>query len=208
VARQFDRSEPAIERAGFVLVTGTAFLLLALSSRAWAEDEPAARAPLPPPPLSAPAQAGERQRADPAPNHSQSDPRPPPIGFHRTKSQLSERQPHLHSASDRSRAAGKKQATLRLASRSIGPGSRRQHHHSVISKGSPGTDRSPAEFGIGHLSPPSDYPDPRLRSTTEAPPEPPQAPSYYPDYFAGPPGYGYAPRYPYSWAPSGPGVFR
>ena len=70
-------------------------------------------------------------------------------------------------------------------------------------------DRSPAEPGIGLLSPPSDYPNPPIGSTTAPLAEPRQAPSvYYPNYFAGPPAYGYAPSYPYSWAPPGPGVFR
>ena len=62
---------------------------------------------------------------------------------------------------------------------------------------------------MGQLSAPRDYPDIRIGSTTEPPAEPPQArPLYYPNYFAGPPAYGYAPSYPNAWAPPGPGVFR
>jgi hypothetical protein len=207
VVRQFDRSEPVIEHAGSVFIASTALLLLVSATHAWAEDEPAARAPLPPP-RSAAAEAGERQIPDPAPNANQPTPRPPATGLDRPRSQLSERKLRLHSASDRGTGVAKKRATLRLANRSVRTGSRRQNHRAVISERSPGRDRSPTEAGIGHLFPPSDYPDPRLRSTTQALPEPPQAPPYYPNYFPGPPAYGYAPSYPYSWAPPGPGVFR
>lgn len=209
VARQFGRYEPAIERAGCVFLASTALLVLVLAFQAWAEDEPAARAPLPPPrSAAAAAEAGERQKPNPAPNPNQSAPRLPATGFDQPKSQLSERKPRLHSASDRGIGVAKNRATLRLANRSIDVGSRRQNHRAVISEKSPGRDRSPTDAGIGHLSPPSDYPDPRLPSTTEARPEPPQAPPYYPNYFAGPPAYGYAPGDPYSWAPPGPGMFR
>jgi len=39
--------------------------------------------------------------------------------------------------------------------------------------------------------------------------EPPRGPQlFYPGYFAGPPAYGYAPRYPYQWEPLEPGMFR
>ena len=41
-----------------------ALLLLVSAAPVWAEDEPAARAPLPPPPPSVPAEAGERQRPE------------------------------------------------------------------------------------------------------------------------------------------------
>ena len=205
MARRLDRSEPAIERAGFVFITGTALLLLVSASQAWAEDEPAARAPLPPP-RSAPAETGERQKPNPAAHPNQSDPRSPAIRLDRPKSQSSERKPRLHFASGK--GAAKKRATLRLANRSIAADSRRQHHRAAAFERSPGRERSPTEAGIGHLSPPRDYPGPRLRSTTEALPEPPQAPLYYPNYFGGPPAYGYAPSYPYGWAPPRPGVFR
>ncbi len=63
----------------------------------------------------------------------------------------------------------------------------------VVSEQEPRRDQSPAEPGIGHLSPPSDYPEPRIGSTSEPLPEPRQAPP--PNYFAGPPAYGYAPSY-------------
>lgn len=208
MARQFDRSESAIERAGFVFITSTALLVFVSASLGWAEDEPAARAPLPPPPRSAPAEAGERQTPNPAPNANQSDPRPPAIRSNRSKPQVSENKPRLHSASDRSTGVARKRATPRLASRSIGAHSRRQNHRPVTSEQSPRRDRSPTEASISHLSPPSDYPGPRIGSRTEALPEPPQAPAYYPNYFAGPPAYGYAPSYPYSWAPPAPGFFR
>ncbi len=84
-----------------------------------------------------------------------------------------------------------------------------QGHRTVAAEKRQMRRRSPAEPGIGLLSPPSDYPNPPIGSTTAPLAEPRQAPSvYYPNYFAGPPAYGYAPSYPYSWAPPGLGVFR
>ena len=210
MASWFDRSKPLKGRAGLDLMTGAALLLLVSGSQALAEDEPAARAPLPPPLRGAPAEAGERQMPDPAPSRNQSDPRAPAIRFDRPKSQLSQKKPRLHSASHLDNSVAKKRETpARLGNHSMDAASRRQGHRTVISEKRQRRDRSPAEPAIGQLSPPSDYPDPPIGSATQPPAEPRQAPPlYYPNYFAGPPAYGYAPSYPYAWAPPGPGVFR
>ena len=208
MARQVDRSEPAIERAGCVFIASTALLLFVSASQAWAEDEPAARAPLPPP-RSAAAAAWQGAAAEPGAESQINR-----IRGRRQSSSIDQspnyRKGSLASTPHRivAKVRPKKPATLRLANRSIDADSRRQHHRAVIFEKIPRRDRSATEAAIGHLSPPSDYPDPRLRSTTEALPEPPQAPPYYPNYFVGLPGYGYAPSYPYAWVPPGLGVFR
>jgi hypothetical protein len=59
VASWFDRLKPLKGRAGLDLMTSAALLLLFSGAQALAEDEPAARAPLPPPLRSAPAETGE-----------------------------------------------------------------------------------------------------------------------------------------------------
>ena len=210
MASWFDRLKPLKRPAGLGLITGAALLLLVSGSQAFAEDEPAARAPLPPLLRSAPAEAGEPRMPDPAPSRNQSDPRAPAISFDRSRSQLSQKKPRLDSTSYRGASVAKKRETpAGLGNPTLHAASHRQGNRTVVSEKRQGRGRSPAEPGIGQLSPPSDYPDPRIGSASKSPPEPRQAPPlYYPNYFAGPPAYGYAPSYPYAWAPPGPGVFR
>jgi hypothetical protein len=210
VASWFDRSKPLKGRAGRDLMTSAALLLLVSGSQALAEDEPAARAPLPPLLRSTPAEPRERQMPDPGPSRNQSDPRAPAISLDRSRSQLSQKKPRLHSTSYLGTSVAKKLETpARLGHPTLHAASHRQGNRTVVSEKRQGRGRSPAEPGIGQLSPPSDYPDPRIGSASKSPPEPRQAPPlYYPNYFAGPPAYGYAPSYPYAWAPPGPGVFR
>ena len=210
VASSLDRLKPLKRRAGLHFMTSVALLLLVSGPPARAEDEPSARAPLPPLPRSVPAETGERPMPDPASSRNQSAPSTPAIRFDRSKSQLSQNKPRLNSASYLGISLAKKRATAaRIGNHSMDAASRRQGHRTVASDKRQKRDRSPAEPAIGQLSPPRDYPDMRIGSTTEPPAEPPQAPPlYYPNYFASPPAYGYAPSYPNAWAPPGPGVFR
>jgi hypothetical protein len=210
VANWFHRSKSLKGRAGLDLMARAALLLLVWGPQALAEDEPAARAPLPPLLRGAPVEAGERQMPDPAPSRNRSDPHAPAIRFDRPKSQLSQKKPRLHSASYLGTSVGKKRETpARLGNHSTDTASRTRGRRAVASEKRQRRDRSPAEPGIGQLFPPSDYPNTPIRSTTEPLSEPRQAPPlYYPNYFAGPPAYGYAPSYPYAWGPPGPGVFR
>jgi hypothetical protein len=210
VASRFDRLKPLKGLAELDLMTSAALLLLVSGPQALAEDEPAARAPLPPLLRSAPAEAGERRMPDPAPNSNQSDFRAPAISFDRSKSQLFQKKPRLRSASYLGTSVAKKrEAPAQLGNHSKHADSRRRGHSAVASEKSQRRERSPAEPGIGRLSPPSNDPNSQIGSATKPLAEPRQAPPlYYPNYFAGPPAYGYAPGYPYAWAPPGPGVFR
>jgi hypothetical protein len=197
--------------AGLDLMTSAALLLLVWGPQAaLAEDAPTARAPLPPLLRDGPAEVGERQMPDPAPSGNQSDPRAPTIKLDRPKSQLSQKKPRLHSASHLGTSVAKKRETpARLGHHSMGADSNRQGHRTFASEKRQRRDRSPAESRIGQLSPPSDYPNPPIGSAAEPRAEPRQAPPlYYPNYFAGPPAYGYVPSFPYAWAPPGLGVFR
>jgi hypothetical protein len=208
VANWFGRLKPLKRRAGLDLMTSAALMLLFSGAQALAEDEPAARAPLPPPLRVAPAETRTRQTPDPAPSRSQSDPATPAIRFDRPKPQFAPQKPRTSYLG--TSIAKKREAPARHAIHSMDTEARRQAHGSVASEKRQKRDRSPAELGMGQLSPPSDYPNPPIGSTTESTlAEPRQAPPlYYPNYFAGPPAYGYAPRYPYAWVPPGPEVFR
>jgi len=135
VASWFNRLQPLKGRAGLYLMTSAALLLLVSGSQALAEDEPAARAPLPPPLSGGPAEAGERHMSDPTPSRNQSDPRAPAIRFDRPNSQLSQKKPRPHSASYLGLSVGKKrETTARLGKHSMAAASRRQGHPTVISE--------------------------------------------------------------------------
>lgn len=199
----FNKLKPIKGRSRIDLMIGAALLFLLSGPEALAEDEPAARAPLPPLLRGAPAEVDERQMPDPATNRNHLDPHPSAIGFDRPKSHSSEKKPRLRSTSYLGTAVSKKRETVeRHRDRSKDAADHRQGHRTVASEKRQRRGRSPAEPGIGLLSPPS-------ASATQHLAEPRQAPPlYYPNYFAGPPAYGYAPSYPYGWAPPGPGVFR
>ena len=206
----FDRLKPLKGRAGLDLMTSAALLLIISGPQAVAEDESAARPPLPPLLRGTPAEPRERQRPDPVPNHNQSDLHTPAIRFDRLKSQLSQKKPRSHSASHFGTSVAKKwERPARLADHSTDAASRSQRHHIVASEKRERRDRSPAKPETGSLSPASDYP-PSAYGNTAVPPEDRRhaPPLYNPNYFAGPPAYGSAPSYPYAWAPPGPGGFR
>jgi hypothetical protein len=184
VASRFDKSKPLKRHSGLDLMTSAALLLLFSGVQAVAEEEPAARAPLPPLLRDAPAETVERQM----PDRNQSDPGAPATRLDRPRSQLSPKKPGLHSAPYLGTSMAKKRETpARRGNHSINTASRGQGHRTVASEKRQRRDRSPTEPEIGS------------RQAT---------PLYYPNYFAGPPAYGYAPSYPYAWAPPGLGVFR
>ncbi len=163
--------------AGLDLMTSAALLLLVWGPQALAEDEPTARAPLPPLLRGGPAEAGERQMPDPAPSGNLSDSRAPAIKFDRPKSQSSQKKPRLHSASYLGTSVAKKRETPgRLGHHSMDADSSRQGHRTLASEKRQRRDRSPAEPRIGQLSPPSDYPNPPIGSAAEPREEPRQAP--------------------------------
>ena len=208
MATCLNRSQLQKECVGFVSMIGAALLLLLSGPQALAEDEPAARAPLPPLLRGAPAEAGERRMPDPVPSRNQ--PRPPAIKFDPPKSQLPQQKPRFQSAPYRDTVIVEKRNTpTRRGSHSIYARSSRQSHRTAASDKTQRRDRSRAEPEVGRLAPPNDYPEPRLESTMNPLAEPRQSPPLYsPNYFVGPPAYGYAPSYPYAWAPPGPGIFR
>lgn len=176
MASWFYRSTPLKGRSGPDLMTSAALLLLFSGVQALAEDKPAARAPFPPLLPDAPAETGERQMPGPAPSRNQPDPGAPAIRFDRPKSQVSQKKPRLHSASHLSTSMAKKrEAPASLGNHSIDAVSRRQGHRTVASEQR--RDRSPTEPEID----PSEYPDPRIGSTTVPPADPrPAPPSTFP----------------------------
>src|SRR5204862_4197439 len=79
VASWFDRSKPLKARAWLDFATSAVMLVFLSGPQALAEDEPAAKAPLPPLVRGAPAETGERQIPDPGPSRNQSDPSVPSL---------------------------------------------------------------------------------------------------------------------------------
>ena len=211
MASWFDRSKPLKRRAGLDLMTGAALLLLVSGPPALAEDEPAARAPLPPLLRGAPAEAGERQMPDPAPSRNQSDPRAPAIRFDRPKSQLSQKKPRLHSASYLGTLGGQ-EARNACAAWEPFDGRRalsRQGHRTVASEKRQRRDRSPAEpedrpaFPPERLSQSADREHHRAPSGAAASSTPVLS-----QLLCRSARIWLCPSYPYAWAPPGPGVFR
>ena len=182
----------------------TAALLLVLSGpEGLAEDEPAARAPLPPLPLSVPAQAGERHIADPAPARNQPASVRPTITLDRPRAHLSQRRSRPHSAPPRGAAlAERRGSSVRSGNALVNVDALRHSHRTVASAKKPRPHRSLAGPAIGELSPPTGNSGTISEEPRAAPP------LYYPDQFAGPPAYGYAPNYPFAWAPPSAMMFR
>jgi hypothetical protein len=203
---------PLNARAGLVLTVIAALLLLVSGARASAAEQPAARAPLPPPLQNVPVEAGELQRPTGTPDRGaergQSAPGPPTISFGRTRPL--QKKPNFAAGPHHGAAiAAKQRPPVRSSDRSKDGASRQRDRRSIALEAKRGRDRLPIGPRMGQLSPPNDDTTPGIESITNSRVMPPQAQSlYYPDYFAGPPAYGYAPSYPFTWAPRGPGVFR
>ena len=138
----------------------------------------------------------------------QSAPGPPTISFGRTRPL--QKKPNFAAGPHHGAAiAAKQRPPVRSSDRSKDGASRQRDRRSIALEAKRGRDRLPIGPRIGQLSPPNDDTTPGIESITNSRVMPPQAqPLYYPDYFAGPPAYGYAPSYPFTWAPRGPGVFR
>lgn len=188
--------------AGFLVTMPAALLLLVAGQGVLADDEPAARALLPPPLQSVPAE--NRQGSEPPTGKDQSGTRQSASQPDGSKTASSQAQRRLHSTPSRAvgRAIGNK-APARRGSHLASASAHRQGRRSISSE----VGQTPGPR-IGQLSPPSGF-APRADRPPGPIMEPPRDPHlYYPGYFAGPPAYGYAPRYPYVWEPSEPGVFR
>src|SRR5207244_6622550 len=130
----------------------------------------------------------------PASGQGQSDPTPPSIRFDRPILQPSQKKPRFAAAPDRGAGAATKRGTsVRSANRSKDGPSRQQDRRAIASGTKQERDRLPAGPRIGQLSPPKDDSTPRIENTSSPPTVPTRAPPlYYPDYFVGPPAYGYA----------------
>src|SRR5271166_888500 len=204
-------SKPPNESAGLVVTTVAALLLLISSARVLAEEEPVARAPLPPPVKNVPANAGEPQAPTEMPGsasgHSASDSTRPTVRFDRPILQHLQKGPHFGAAPDRGKAAGTKRGpSARSADRSKYGLSRQQDRRAIASRTNQRRDRLLAGPRVGQPSPPPDDPVAQIESLPTPPTRAP--PLYYPNYFAGPPAYGYAPSYPFAWGPPGPRELR
>lgn len=201
---KFSRNAPnERERAGLLLTSIAALLLVLSGSEALAEDEPAARAPLPPLPLSVPASAGERQIGDPAAPRNRAAPDRPTITLDRPRLQLVQKKPRPHSAPHRSAASAERRSSSVQSGNAFATVDPHRHRHrTVVSGKKQRQDRLSAGPAIGELAPPTGIGGTIPEERRSA------APSYDPGQFAGPPAYGYAPSYPFAWAPAEPMMFR
>ena len=187
---------------GFLVTMVAAVLLLVARQSVMANDEPAASAVLPPPLQSVPVE--DRQISEPPTGKDQSGTHPSaskPDGSNTASSQAKRR---LHSAPSGAvrRAVGQK-APARRTRHLARTNAHRQGHQSI-----PSEARKTPGPRIGQLSPPSSF-APRADGPPGLVREPRRDPHlYYPGYLAGPPAYGYAPRYPYAGGPPEPGMFR
>jgi hypothetical protein len=192
-------------RARSVLTIALALRLLAPANWAQAEEEPAAKAPLPPPLAPSAAGAGEIQTntAGPARERNRLNSDPPTIRFDRSEIQSFQDKPRAAAAPHRGARAGpKRDASSEPGDHSTTDMLRQRGRGAIASGGKPTPNRPLVGHAVGHLSPPIGYPAPQVESAAIAPVEPPRAPiQYYPGPGAGPPAYGYAPSYQYRWSP-------
>jgi hypothetical protein len=192
-----------------------AVLLLAPGSPALADEGPEASAPLPPP---LPGASSERGAPQPrAEEPSQEKPRDQPksgspgIRFHQSNAQSPQGNSRIRPAKDHAtRSPRKGDANYQPGGRASNQATHRASRPALVSGGEQRRNRRRSMHEIGRLSPPADeHIAAPFESADIASTQPPRAPiPYYPDYPAGPPGYGYIPGSTYPWPPQGPGFFR
>jgi len=197
------------ERPRFLGTTIAAIALVLSGLDASAEDEPGARAPLPPPLQSAPAQSGERPISASVPDFSRPKPGQPAIAPDRGRPPLSQKKFHRHPAPYHGASPERRRSLGPSKTASMNPRPNRHGHLTVASAKKERRDPAPTGPAIGELSPSPDYTNPEIGRAGEIRGGPrPALPGYYPGPFAGPPAYGYAPNYPFAWAPPGPMMTR
>jgi hypothetical protein len=207
-----------IRHASVTFVLVQALLLLAVANSALAQEEPTAKAPLPPPLTNTPSESRPPQiKPEPSGLTTRPD-RPkaiaPAIGLDRSNTLSPQKRPPrvASAAKDRAAASAEHRGTPSRTGDSAGKRlSHRLSRRTHASTGNRGHHQQPiARHEVGTFSAPAQYPAPRIESATITPPaEPPRAPiPYYPDYRAGPPAYGYLAPYSYPWAPPGSRLFR
>jgi hypothetical protein len=175
-----------------------------------AEDEPGARAPLPPPLNSVSTQVDERAIDVPASGHRNPTPVRPTITANPSHPRLSQMKSRRQAAPRQGPVSVERKPPPVSVKTSKMSGQRRSHGRSTVTSGTKQKrDRFPAGPAVGVLSPPTVYSTAGVGGLAEIPGRSRHAPPlYYPDRLAVPPAYGYVPNYPFAWAPTGPMMFR
>ena len=174
--------------------------LLLLGTRAPADEEPSARAVLPPPlPPTLKESSTLQTRTDkrtPAPQHSRPKSTRAMPGFDRSKTTHASVTSRAASIAhgDRSRDASAQRRVLATVK-----GANFRRLRALASAQKRGRDRTPVGPETGHLSPPSDASTSWAEDGPLARIEPPGGPA---PHYPGP--YGYPPAIPYYWPPPGP----
>ena len=182
-----------------------AVALLLLGTGAFAEEEPVARAPLPPPLSPTVGASGtpqsQTEKHDPAPRRDQPVAGPPNT-FDRSKAPASQKKPRFVAMAHRDKAAtkGRDQPVQRKR-----PVADKVPRHRVLVSA---VKRSSAVPEDGYLSPPNGYRRSELDNAAIERVEPPRIAVPYYRPLPGPPAYGYSPDYPYLWSPPGGKIYR
>jgi hypothetical protein len=194
------RTHPQDTRARLAVTIVLALRLLVPGKPALAEEEPAARAALPPPlAIPSPPEAGAPQK--PAETSSPAAPR---MRFDRSRAQPAERKSHLTAAAHRGRPGARgRDASPRHRDLAVDKASRHAAQGAIAFGGQRGRGGSPTEPEIGHLSPPSVDSTPRVENAPMTRIDPARIAV---PFYSGP--YGYIPSIPYSWLPPGAEYYR
>lgn len=191
---------PSISRLQNLPVHVTAIVLaMLLAPRVLAQEEPGARAALPPPLSSSRSDTASPQKPEEISSFAR-----PMIRLDQSRTRAVERKSSTNPTAHRGAPGAKGRAespkrrylaankVLRHRAEKVADlGARRRH------------GRSPPTAEVGHLSPPSDHSTPQVETAPITRAEPPQVAV---PYYSGP--YGYLPAIPYSWLPPAPGYYR
>ena len=198
-------------RARLLLSVSAALLLFDPGSRGWAEDEPAARAPLPPLPTKpVEVQLPQKPFEIPGPGLT------PARGNQATATPLAHaHRSEVHSLPSRSRSIGAAPhgiaapTKLTLPSHShMAKKAPRSFPHGTLAFTKPQRSRSPTRPGAGHLSPPPDEASPPMESAAVELAKRPEAFIPFYPYPPARPAFGFGSDYPYPWPPPNPGFYR
>jgi hypothetical protein len=195
---------PSNGRARCLLSIILGSLLIAASTRALAEEEPAAMAPLPPPLPFAPSAAGapevRTETVTPTPERD------------RTLAGV-RRQPNpgaAHSVPGVRRVERKRSPHSKPGADAATSEVRHQGRRAIALSGKLGSYRASIGHDAGRLSPPEYDSAAGIKNAAMPPMSSPRIPvPYYPDRYAGPLGDGYLPTYRHPWPQPGTlGLFR
>jgi hypothetical protein len=191
---------PLISRLQNLPVHVTAIVLaMVFAPRVLAQEEPAARAVLPPPLSSSRSDTDSQQKPVEISSFAR-----PTIRLDQSRTRAAERKSSASPAADRG-AWGAKGRLMSPERRYLAANKALRHQTEKVARlgARRRRGRSAPEPKVGHLSPPSNHSTSQIETAPTTRVEPPQMAI---PYYSGP--YGYLPAIPYSWLPPAPGYYR